>query len=354
MADPIGIPQEVRASPPNPSSAAAQGAGQIAVPHPLRASHVLPPKNNRQAVAWSTPFPVASVLQGLGSTLINPVNPASIVTRPMNGLSAASNIDTSVSAQARAKRAIMGTGGPIVGDYTDAIRNAAGFAFGPPRMPGQGYMASSYSYPSQAMVIGAALAGTDPVTIQPLNGNPMVNPQPVMAAPMATAPRLVTRSHGQGPRGQISTSPSEDRRRMLSTLQGLGALGAAERVAEGTAQAAYCNKTYPKGQGSAEQDRYNDLCKIVMWPINFDPWTQAGKAGRDLPINWTSLIKDVTGLVKGPTGDATTQPVVCPPGQVYNAVTRQCAAPQSSTNTGLIIGGLAAAAAVGFVLMSRK
>jgi hypothetical protein len=81
-------------------------------------------------------------------------------------------------------------------------------------MPKQGFMAASYSYPAQQMVIGATLAGT-----------PIVNAAPVPASPMS-APRLVTRAGGQGPRGQISSSPSEDRRRLISTLMGLGSLGA--------------------------------------------------------------------------------------------------------------------------------
>lgn len=223
---PAVIPQEVRASPPSPSQAnvppPAPTAQQLARKKPVRASPLLPPGTIQAGLMANSRMPVAAVLQGMhvGSTIIpraTNINGAPVmvseVERP--GSLGNMNIDTSVSARHRAQQklgALIADGSPVSGNYTDAIRNAAGFAFGPKRMPKQGYAAASYSYPAKQMVVGATLAGT-----------PIVNAAPVPASPMS-APRLVTRAGGQGPRGQISSSPSEERRRLLSTLMGLGAI----------------------------------------------------------------------------------------------------------------------------------
>lgn len=226
---PTVIPQEVRASPPSPSQARLPPPGasaqQLANRRPVRASPLLPPATLQQGMLSNRRVPVATILQaggmnGFGSTVIpaaRGVNGAPVFVDPMGraGSLAAMNMDTSVSAQYRAIKqlgALRADGVPVSGNYTDAIRNAAGFAFGPPRLPKQGYSAASYSYPSQQMVIGATLSGT-----------PIVNRQPVVSS-SPNAPRFATRSGGQGPRYQIITSPSEDRRKMLSTLMGLGAL----------------------------------------------------------------------------------------------------------------------------------
>jgi hypothetical protein len=222
---PAVIPQEVRASPPSPSQAnvppPAPSAQQLVRRRPVRASPLLPPGTIQAGLMANSRMPVAAVLQGMhvGSTIIpraTNINGAPVmvseVERP--GSLGNMNIDTSVSARHRAQQklgALIADGSPVSGNYTDAIRNAAGFAFGPKRMPRQGYSAASYSYPAQQMVIGATLAGT-----------PIVNAAPVPASPMS-APRLVTRAGGQGPRGQINSSPSEARRRLISTLQGIGA-----------------------------------------------------------------------------------------------------------------------------------
>lgn len=217
---PIVIPQPVRASPPNPSAAIKGGAERIVRPPNIRAARINAPR-----VITGGSFqrvPVAATLQGLGIApiAVTQMNGAPIAVSPVgssyiNGLGA--NADTSVSGQVRAKKALMDMGVPVSGDYTDAIRQAAGFAFGPKRMPKQGFAAASYSYPAQQMVVGSTLSG------QPIVAPPS-DPRP----PARAAPRLVTRG---GIRGQISSSPSEDRRKLLSTLQGLGSLGAIDRSA---------------------------------------------------------------------------------------------------------------------------
>ena len=221
---PLAIPQPVRASPPSASQAslppAAPVAQRLANRHPVRASSFIAPTSNREALTFSKRFPIETVLQagGMNGAPIQATNingaPVMVSNYERPGSLGNMNIDTSVSARHRAEKqlgALIADGSPVSGDYTDAIRNAAGFAFGPKRMPKQGYAAASYSYPAQQMVIGATLAGT-----------PIVNAAPVPASPMS-APRLVTRGGGQGPRGQISSSPSEARRRLISTLQGIGA-----------------------------------------------------------------------------------------------------------------------------------
>lgn len=304
---PVTIPQEVRASPPNPSPMAAA----IVKPQPVRASPLAAPRSNRQGIQTARPFPIAAVLQGLGDApqvVAQPVAssaptvadaaaaarlrrpqvpraspllpPGSIqqglsTLRPFpvasvfqaGGLSAAppvaierlnaaatqtSRPDDSVSAQSRAARAaIMAAGVPVVGNYTSQIRSDAG-GFAPPRMPRQGYMASGYSYPSQKMLIGATLAGR----------------------PVA-----------------VISSPSEDRKRILSGLMGLGAVH--PRLTDpNSAEVKYCNGTYPVGV-SAEQDKLNDLCRIDTGWFGSAPWTAKGKAERGLPVNWATLFKGV-------------------------------------------------------------
>lgn len=264
MADPISLVQEVRASPPNPSMV----DDRLVKPRPVRAAPLNPPTVVNRGSFYRAP--VAAILQGggmnglgeapivlaqpaPGASLTPPSSPSLLNRRPvrvaplspprevsrgtfqrapvaavlqgggMNGIAGLAaapsvsggglesvNVDKSVSAQQRAKKAIEGNTAPIAGDYTDAIRNAAGFAFGPKRMPGQGFAAASYSYPSKQMIVGATLAGV-----------PIVAPPARPPMPNMSAPNLVTKG---GIRGQISSSPSEDRRKMLSTLMGLGAI----------------------------------------------------------------------------------------------------------------------------------
>jgi hypothetical protein len=222
---PLGIPQPVRASPPSPSQAslppAAPIAQRLANRQPVRASSFIAPTSNREALTFSKRFPIETVLQAGGMNgapiMATNLNGAPIAIDPMArpGSLGFMNMDTSVSARHRAQQALgalIDAGVPVSGDYTDAIRNAAGFAFGPKRLPKQGYSAASYSYPAKQMVVGATLAG-----------NPIINPQPTRAS-SPNAPKFVTRGGGQGPRGQISSSPSEDRRRLISTLMGLSAI----------------------------------------------------------------------------------------------------------------------------------
>jgi hypothetical protein len=227
---PIDLAQDVRASPPSPSQAnlppPGASAQQLANRQPVRASPRMPPRVVNRGTFQKVP--VTAILQGGGMNgapiQATNINGAPVMVDPMNrpGSLAAVNMDTSVSAQVRGAKmlgALRADGVQVSNDYTDAIRNAAGFAFGPKRMPKQGFMAASYSYPAQQMVVGATLAGT-----------PIVNPQPTRGASPAAAPKLVTRG---GIRGQISSSPSEDRRRLLSTLQGLAAAPNVSWVAEG-------------------------------------------------------------------------------------------------------------------------
>lgn len=215
------IPQEIRASPPNPSGAWAKN---VLRDKPVRAASPRNPRSIKAALRSQRPVRPATVFQagGLSSAplMVEIENPAGLASRPMNGLSKASNVDTSVSARVRSQKSLRDAGVPVTGDYYDAIRQAAGFSFGPKRMPGQGFAAASYSYPSRQMVIGATLSGT-----------PLVNAVPPRASQLSPRPRFATRSGGEGPRYQMITSPSDDRRKMLSTLMGLGAMDESGRLA---------------------------------------------------------------------------------------------------------------------------
>jgi hypothetical protein len=326
---PLGIPQPVRASPPSPSQAslppAAPVAQRLANRQPVRASSFIAPTSNREALTFSKRFPIETVLQAGGMNgapiMATNLNGAPIAIDPMArpGSLGFMNMDTSVSARHRAQQALgalIDNGVPVSGDYTDAIRNAAGFAFGPKRMPKQGFMAASYSYPAKQMVVGATLAG-----------NPIVNPQPTRAS-SPNAPRFVTRGGGQGPRGQISSSPSEDRRRLISTLQGLGyyatepAVGGYPRkgcvpaipsvvATPETWTAAinqYADCAYPTANGPAQfRDQvpadpekarivavWNERTKRLGTRV-YQPWTQAGRFALGLPSpDFDSMAADLT------------------------------------------------------------
>lgn len=82
-----------------------------------------------------------------------------------------------------------------------------------------------------------------------------------------------------------------------ATLAGLGRTS--PRVTSGKAFD-HCNRTYPLGV-TAEQDKYNDLCKIERsWtgPF-FEPWTEAGKAERGIPVNWQTVASAITNAIPG-------------------------------------------------------
>jgi hypothetical protein len=82
-----------------------------------------------------------------------------------------------------------------------------------------------------------------------------------------------------------------------ATLQGLGKVS--PRVTSGKAFD-HCNRTYPTGF-TAEQDKYNDLCKIERsWtgPF-FEPWTEAGKLERGIPVNWQTVASAITSVIPG-------------------------------------------------------
>ena len=332
---PLAIPQPVRASPPSPSQAslppAAPIAKRLANRQPVRASSFIAPTSNREALTFSKRFPIETVLQAGGMNgapiMATNLNGAPIAIDPMArpGSLGFMNMDTSVSARHRAQQALgalIDNGVPVSGDYTDAIRNAAGFAFGPKRLPKQGYAAASYSYPAKQMVVGATLAG-----------NPIINPQPTRAS-SPNAPKFVTR--GGSIRGQISSSPSEDRRRLISTLQGLAAAefredsthiyadsdwfkntppGASRpnymgvsclrnvsgdnnanqtfgssctlSAAAAAAWAKWADDTFP-GPAGAE---YRRIAKLVPEIAPAPPWSVVGRAQRGLPQDWESVAK---------------------------------------------------------------
>ena len=210
-AAPIPLGQPARASLMDPNMV----NQSLRRPQAARGSPMAPPREVNRGTFQRVP--VQAILQGGGMNgaplQVSNINGAPLIVAPIQsgGGLGAMNSDMSVSAQQRAAKAIK-AGGPIVGDYTDAIRSSAGFAFGPKRMPGQGFAAASYSYPAQQMVIGATLSGA-----------PILAPPPMPPMPNMAAPRLGTRGGGTI-RGQISSSPSEDRRKLMSTLMGLGAI----------------------------------------------------------------------------------------------------------------------------------
>ena len=298
---PIDLAQEVRASPPSPSQAnlppSAPSAQQLANRQPVRAAPRMPPRVVNRGTFQKVPIQMVLQAGGMNGAPIQAsnINGAPVMVDPLDrpGSLAAVNMDTSVSAQVRAAKqlgALRADGVQVSGDYTDAIRNAAGFAFGPKRMPRQGFAAASYSYPAKQMVVGATLAG-----------KPIVNPQPTRGASPAAAPRLVTKGVI---RGQISSSPSEERRRLLSTLQGLAAAPNVSWVGEGVKS----TDDYGKGPWSDSIKNFLDDVPNVVPPVFKSAAQGLVKSiyegstvmGVPVPFYWTTLANNIgTTKVKG-------------------------------------------------------
>lgn len=291
---PIDLAQEVRASPPSPSQASlpppAPSAQQLANRQPVRAAPRMPPRVVNRGTFQKVPITAILQAGGMNGAPIQAsnINGAPVMVDPMDrpGSLAAIHMDTSVSAQVRGAKALgalRADGVQVSGDYTDAIRNAAGFAFGPKRMPRQGFAAASYSYPAKQMVVGSTLAGT-----------PIVNPMPTRGASPAAAPKLVTRG---GVRGQISSSPSEDRRRLLSTLQGLAAAPNFTWVGEGIKS----TDDYGKGPWSDSIKNFFDELPSMVPPVFKGAATdlvkeinnQSTQFGIPVPFYWTTLANNI-------------------------------------------------------------
>lgn len=283
---PIDLAQEVRASPPSPSQASlpppAPSAEQLARRVPVRAAPRMPPRVVNRGTFQKVP--VTAILQagGMNGAPIQAtnINGAPVMVDPLDrpGSLAAVHMDTSVSAQVRGAKALgalRADGVQVSGDYTDAIRNAAGFAFGPKRMPRQGFAAASYSYPAKQMVVGATLAGT-----------PIVNKVPVPGASPAPAPKLVTR---RGIRGQISSSPSEERRRLLSTLQGLaGAPNVSWVSADAKSVADYGKADW----GINIRTFIDDLPNLVPAGVREEAKSLASSLS-SLPLPWSTIANNI-------------------------------------------------------------
>lgn len=291
---PVQLAQEVRASPPSPAQAnlppPGASAQQLARKMPVRAAPRSPPREVNRGTFQKVPIQMILQAGGMNGAPIQAsnINGAPIVVDPLNrpGSLAAVNMDTSVSAQVRASKklgALRADGVQVSGDYTDAIRNAAGFAFGPPRLPKQGFAAASYSYPAKQMVVGATLAG-----------KPIVNPMPSRGASPSAAPKLVTRG---GIRGQISSSPSEERRRLLSTLQGLAGSPDFTWVGEGVKS----TDDYGKGPWSDSIKNFLDELPNMVPPVLKGAATsivaeinnQSTQFGFPVPFYWTVIANNI-------------------------------------------------------------
>lgn len=163
--------------------------------------------------------------------------------------------DTSLAAVVRAQRDsfLVDDGMQVAGDYTDAIRKQAGGRISPPEMPPVGYSAAFYSYPSDAMRTGAALgrmvrprAASFTSSRKPLPTASFWPGAFVTARPDSINRTLITNKPVPMPRetvrgvrremrrdGIVTSSPSTDRRRSLTTLMGLGGVAQDPRAGAG-------------------------------------------------------------------------------------------------------------------------
>jgi hypothetical protein len=279
----------------------------------------------------------------------------------------------SVSEQQRKlKELLLGSGqaAPITGQYYDALRATQQVRTGAPRaltnaaIRGinnkaggvRSFAAAGYNYPSGQMVIGASLAGL---------------------------------------------SPSQDRARQMRALMGLGAADDGggswwDAVVEGTKavvdfgkkacpdrtydssstseQARHCDRTYPKGV-NAEQDKYNRLCRMERGPCGpyAQAWTLQGKAERGLPADWKSIsLDDIkkgyadvkrAGATPGISTGTTSARLPATLRNVGIQSRFQQLGPATlgpaldlgrKSNTALLLGGVAAAAAIGYFAFRRK
>jgi hypothetical protein len=261
---PVVIPpdvENVRASPPSPSA-----PGKIHTSN--RQPHQVPQNINRalnRRNAFYQPPPTTFFSGGIGAM----DNSVSSQVRAMRSESIASG--QAFGALRRGQPGVVTPGGvPLVGDYGDAIRDAVGWAVireRPESNAGSNAASGTYRYPASNMVIGAALAGQYArrglgAAVTTPAGYPLVGAygdvigrdvgqvrerpesnagsnaasgtykypsrQMVTGAALAAAPEVNypprLRPPGLAYRGGmavISSSPSEDRKRILSSLYGI-------------------------------------------------------------------------------------------------------------------------------------
>lgn len=166
---------------------------------------------------------------------IRPQSPKNFARQPVGSTLGATPMSVSDSVRRQRDAFLVADGVQVAGDYTTTIRRQQG-GVPAPRMPKVGFPAAqSYRYPSQKMITGAALAGT---TVRSALPTASFNPGAFIAArPDSQGNNLITndpvgmprRSLPRSRRGVLSPlivnrdSPSESRRKDISTLMGLSA-----------------------------------------------------------------------------------------------------------------------------------
>lgn len=170
---------------------------------------------------------------------INPASPSNFI-RPPVGTTLAANpakmTDKGESVSDRVKRMrdgfLVADGVQVAGDYDTVIRAAKGGIPAPRTSKVGSFAQQSYKYPSQKMVTGAALAGGPMLTkTRGMLPTSQFNPGAFVAArPDSQGNNLLTNDPVSMPRERIpkarqalvENSPSEYRRKSISTLMGLG------------------------------------------------------------------------------------------------------------------------------------
>jgi hypothetical protein len=197
---------------------------------------------------------------------------------------------TSVSDMVRAQREgyLMADGVQVAGDYTTEIRAQKG-GIAAPRMPSVGFPASqSYKYPSRKMITGAALAATPEArdftsSRRPLptaSFNPgafvMSRPDSLNNSLVVNRPVAMPSVRDLYPRGSTyaemsSASPSDERRRNLSTLLGLPEMPSVRPAPQSglRARARLLRRTL---MGFAQPGAKGAFKKNDAYALKNDPW----------------------------------------------------------------------------------
>jgi hypothetical protein len=197
---------------------------------------------------------------------------------------------TSVADLVRAQREgfLMADGVQVAGDYTTELRAEKG-GIAAPRMPSVGFPAAqSYKYPSRKMITGAALAATPEArdftgTRRPLptaGFNPgafvMSRPDSLNNTLIVNEPVRMPSVRDLYPRGSTyaemsSASPSDERRRNLSTLLGLPEMPSV-RPAPQSGLRARARRLRRALMGFAQPGAKGAFAKNYAYTLKNDPW----------------------------------------------------------------------------------
>jgi hypothetical protein len=235
----------------------------------------------------------------------SPFRSAKVIGSTFNGVKAFGNASVSDAVRGQKEGFLVNDGIQVAGDYTTALRKKVGGVAAPP-MPDVGYSAASYSYPSAKMRTGAALAAT-PEAPMFTNTRRMLptasfNPARTFSAAPAAGQSMSADYRAKHvpsssiranvpvsmPRQNVpsratvlpTNSPSENRRRVLTTLMGLGGTAVDPRTAAYNADPYYVFLDFIRKDADYAKD-YNKIQPTLQTVFN---WIGDDRGWDELPL----------------------------------------------------------------------